>query len=287
MKALRKLFFDTKMTWPRVIIFSLITTVITVMALVIPFIAHTSAVQIGVTFECWIFFALIIIMNCEKPLEAGLKTFVFFIISQPLIYLLQIPFGGTFDNFLMNYPRWFIWTVLTFPGAMLAWFVKKDNIWSALILSVATGFLSYEVIYYLKGFLDYFPHNTIALIVTLLIIVVLILTLLQNTTTRLICTGITMIVAIVSLIFIFFVASKSMQIYQIESNVPNQWEIVSVEGDDIGDISLNSDKDSFVVNADTYGSCDVTVKGQDEDTQVYTIEYNNKDGIQFYRHSPQ
>ncbi len=287
MKALRKLFFDTKMTWPRVIIFSLITTVITVMALVIPFIARTSAVNIGVTFECWIFFALIIIMNCEKPLEAGLKTFVFFLISQPLIFLLQIPFGGTFDNFLMNYPRWFIWTLLCFPGAMLAWFVKKDNIWSALILSVATGFLSYEVVYYLKGFIDYFPKNTIALIVTLLIIVVLILTLLQNTKTRLICTGITVAITIVSLIFIFFVASKTMQIYQIESEIPNQWEIVSVEGDDIGDISINQEKDSFVVNADNYGSCDVTVKGQNEDKQIYTIEYDSKNGIQFYRHSPQ
>lgn len=287
MKELRKLFFDTKMTWPRVIIFSLITTVITVMALVIPFVARTSAVNIGVTFECWILFALIIIMNCEKPLEAGLKTFVFFLISQPLIFLLQIPFGGTFGNFVANYPRWFIWTVLTFPGAILAWFVKKDNIWSALILSVATGFLSYEVIYYLKGFIDYFPQNTIALVVTLLIIVVLILTLLQNTKTRLICTGITVAIAIVSIVFIFFVASKSMQIYQIESDIPNQWEIVSVEGDDIGDIKINSEKDSFVVNADNYGSCNVTVKGQDEDTQVYTIEYDSKNGIQFFRHYPQ
>ena len=40
-----------------------------------------------------IMFAMIIISNCKTPKEAAAKTFVFFLISQPLIYLLQVPFS--------------------------------------------------------------------------------------------------------------------------------------------------------------------------------------------------
>ena len=32
--------------------------------------------EIGVTFKAWIFFAVIIMSNCQKPLESALKTFV-------------------------------------------------------------------------------------------------------------------------------------------------------------------------------------------------------------------
>lgn len=46
----------------------------------------------GETLEAWVFFAVIIIANAKSSLDSALKTFVFFLISQPLIYLLQVPF---------------------------------------------------------------------------------------------------------------------------------------------------------------------------------------------------
>ena len=83
MKQIRKLFFETKMTWPRVLLFAAATAVVTAVLLLIPATAHTSLSYIGVTMDCWFLFALIVALNCDTMLEAGLKTFVFFLIIPP------------------------------------------------------------------------------------------------------------------------------------------------------------------------------------------------------------
>lgn len=62
---------------------------------------------------------LIIMANCQKPLESACKTFVFFLISQPLIYLLQVPFSSMGWGLFGYYWNWFIWTLLTFPMAFV------------------------------------------------------------------------------------------------------------------------------------------------------------------------
>ena len=81
------------MTWPRLIIFAVISGLVTgLIALLVP--EGNSIRQIAVTFEVWIVIAIIIVVNCEKPLEAACKTFVFFLISQPLVYLIQVLFNS-------------------------------------------------------------------------------------------------------------------------------------------------------------------------------------------------
>lgn len=44
-----------------------------------------------------------------------------------------------FGLFQYYWPYWAIWTAATFPGAFIAWYIKKDNLLSAVILSVALG----------------------------------------------------------------------------------------------------------------------------------------------------
>lgn len=75
--------------------------------------------------EAWIFFAVIIMANCKKPLESALKTFVFFLISQPLIYLFQVPFSWMGCELFKFYFYWFKVTLCTFPGAFIGWFITK------------------------------------------------------------------------------------------------------------------------------------------------------------------
>ncbi len=82
-----------------------------------------------------IFFAVIIMSNCKKPLESALKTFAFFLISQPLIYLLQVPFSPMGWGLFSYYPYWFYWTLATFPMAFVGWFIQKKNWLSVLIFS--------------------------------------------------------------------------------------------------------------------------------------------------------
>ena len=79
-----KIFGGLKMTWPVVIVYSVLIGLYTaVVAALVP--DGNSFHDIAVTFEAWILLALIVVLNCKKPLEAALKTFVFFLISQQLL----------------------------------------------------------------------------------------------------------------------------------------------------------------------------------------------------------
>ena len=93
MNRLRKLFFGLNITYKTIIIGSIIIGFFAAVFLIIPITIHSSFGNIGTYLEFWLFSALIIICNSKKPLEAGLKTFVYFLISQPLIYLFQVPFS--------------------------------------------------------------------------------------------------------------------------------------------------------------------------------------------------
>ena len=79
--------------------------------------------------------------NCRKPLESALKTFVFFLVSQPLIYLLQVPFSSVGWQIFNYYRTWFIWTLCTFPMAFIGWYITKRNWLGVLILAPVLAFL--------------------------------------------------------------------------------------------------------------------------------------------------
>ena len=115
-----KLYGGINLTWFKVILFAVGTAVLTTIFLVVPIFKDTSFMRMGETLEAWIFFAIIIIANSKSPLESALKTFVFFLISQPLIYLLQVPFSWQGWGLFQYYKHWFILTLCTFPAAFLA-----------------------------------------------------------------------------------------------------------------------------------------------------------------------
>lgn len=278
MKALHKLFFETKMTWPRVILFALATAVLTAALLIVPIFRDTSFENIGVTYEAWFLFALIIIMNCDKPLEAGLKTFVFFLISQPLIYLLQVPFSSAGWELFDYYGFWFKLTLLTLPGGMIAWFVKKDNLLSALILAVATGFLGFHLVNFLNTCIGHFPKYLLSVIFIAAEIVVFILVLLNKNRNRIITAAITIVVTAIMLVH--SPADNSgvqgaMEYYPIESG--HVWEISSREGD-LGDAEICEDiKDTVLIYAKEFGTETITLVNEQGETLVLEVTYNNED----------
>jgi len=279
MKFLHKLFFETKMTWTRTVIFAFATAVVTALLLIWPATSGTSFENIGVSYECWFLFALIIIMNCEKPLEAGLKTFVFFLISQPLIYLFQVPFAANGWEIFRYYPIWFRYTLLCFPGAMVAWFVKKDNFLSALILSVATGSLIAEAI----GYTDYctknFPQYLLTIIFCAALAVILIFALLQKKKNRIITGALTLIVGI-AVFFYLFISSASHRMtmrYALEGD--HTWEITAEEGT-IGNISIDSIFDNtLLIEATEYGTQNLALTNENGETVALTITFDRKNGV--------
>ena len=278
MKLLRKLFFDLKMTWPRVIMYAVAAALLTFAALTVPGIKDTSIANIGVTFECWVLFALIVILNCNKPLEAGLKCFVFFLISQPLIYLLQVPFSYDGWAIFKYYPYWFIWTVLCFPGGMIAWYVKRDNVPSALILSVATTALAFLALWYFRNLLSTFPKGLIATVFTAALAVLLIFILLKNVKNRLIAGAITLTAAIVITVFLFVInPGGTRERYVFDLDESSSWSEYESNGDYIGTVSVSDN--TVVIDAEYYGTEHVSVINEDGEVITLIITYDRKNGV--------
>ena len=172
-KLLHKLFGGLNMTWPKVIIMAVIAGIYTaMMAAWVP--ATCSFHDISVTAEAWVPLALIIMLNCKGPLESALKTFVFFLISQPLVYLFQVPFNEMGWELFGYYRYWFFITLFTFPAAFIGWYVKKNNLLAALILSPILVYLVYQGIAYVITLRHEFPHHLISAIYCFLIIPILI-----------------------------------------------------------------------------------------------------------------
>ena len=92
--AVKKLFGGLNLTWPKLILFAVIAGVYTGLINQVPFLYDTSFRDIAITFDRWILFGILIIMNSKSNLDSGLKCFVFFLISQPLVYLSEVPFLG-------------------------------------------------------------------------------------------------------------------------------------------------------------------------------------------------
>ena len=143
------------MSWPVTVLYAVAASLLTSIFLIMPVFKDTSFARMGVTFEAWIFFAVIIMANCRTPLESALKTFVFFLISQPLIYLIQVPFTVLGWRIFMYYRYWFIWTLLTLPMAYIGWYITKKNWLSLLILAPVLCYLTWL---YVDGFRTAYSH---------------------------------------------------------------------------------------------------------------------------------
>ena len=150
-----KIYGGLNMSWPVTVLYAVAAALLTSIFLILPVFKDTSFARMGVTFEAWIFFAVIIMANCRTPLESALKTFVFFLISQPLIYLIQVPFTVLGWQIFMYYRYWFIWTLLTLPMAYIGWYITKKNWLSLLILAPVLCYLTWL---YVDGFRTAYSH---------------------------------------------------------------------------------------------------------------------------------
>ena len=194
-KLFDKVFGGLKMTWPVVIIMAIVLGLWTaLMALLVP--DGNSFRDIAVTAEWWVLPAILIITNCKKPLEAALKTFVFFLLSQPLVYLVQVPFNELGWGLFQYYPYWLKITLATFPGAFIGWYIKKDAWYSGVILSVMTALLATSGIGFIAELGKNFPNHLITIIYCFSIIPIFIFGIFKNWQPRIVTTICTLIAAI-------------------------------------------------------------------------------------------
>ena len=74
------LFGGIKLTWFKVIIAAIVIGVYCGVIALIPATLNTSFRDICISFEVWILFGIVIIMNSESHKDSALKCFVFFLI---------------------------------------------------------------------------------------------------------------------------------------------------------------------------------------------------------------
>ena len=197
---LHKIFGGLNMSWPVVIIMAIALGLYTaLMALFVP--DGNSFHDIAATPEWWVLPAIIIIVNCKKPLEAALKVFVFFLISQPLVYLIQVPFSYMGWGIFQYYPFWFKITLATFPAGFIGWYMKKDKWYSGLILSSMTVLLAFMGVQFVFGFKDSFPNHLLTAIYCFAIIPVFILGIFKKWQPRVV-SAVVSVVAIIAFIII-------------------------------------------------------------------------------------
>ena len=125
---MKKLFGEINLTWKKLIIFSIIAGVYTGVMAMLPIAENTSLDDISISFEVWILFGILIIMNSKSAKDSALKCFVFFLISQPLVYLVQVPFSNLGWGILNYYRNWIVWTMLTIPMGFIGYYMKKDKL---------------------------------------------------------------------------------------------------------------------------------------------------------------
>ena len=132
-EKVKKLFGGIDLSWKKLVIFAIIAGVYTAIMAMLPIAKDTSFADITISFEVWILFGILIIMNSKSAKDSALKCLVFFVISQPLIYLVQDVINHT-SLFVTYYRNWIGWTIACIPMGYIGFFMKKDKWWGLLIL---------------------------------------------------------------------------------------------------------------------------------------------------------
>ena len=274
------------MSWPAVILFAVGAALLTFAVLMIPAFEKTSVIRIGETVEAWILFAVIIMANCKKPLESALKTFVFFLISQPLIYLLQVPFSWMGWGLFQYYRHWFILTLCTFPAAFLGWYIKKKNWLSLLILLPVLGLLTY---YYVDGFQTAFRHFPRLLLMAVFCLAQVLLYL-YAFTEKLWQRLVGLLVPLAAVLVIMFTKTPgemSFSDFLPDDPALSEQAVVYVIDDENTKITLvNSSEGSIRVQTNHFGTIPFEIKDGDQ-TYRYEIEiYEGDEGSTRVRITP-
>lgn len=131
---MKKIFGGINLTWKIVIISAIVIGVAVGLLNSVPALYDTTITDIATYFDFWIFCGIFIIMNSKSNKDSALKCFVFFLISQPLIYLCEVPFKSMGWDLFVYYKPWFIWTLLCLPMGYIGYYMKKEKWYSSLIL---------------------------------------------------------------------------------------------------------------------------------------------------------
>ena len=250
---MKKIFGGINLTWPKLVIMAIIMGVYTAIMAMLPIASDTSFSDLAVTFEVWILFGVFIIMNSKSPIDSALKCLVFFVISQPLIYLVQdvINHSSLFQTY---YSNWILWTFSCFPMGFLGYYMKKDKWWGLIILIPILILLGYHLSSYLSETLFSFPRHLLTTIFCIITLIIYPLFIFKNKKIKL-C-GVVISLIIIVAMFICSMAKPIVYSTDIlssgdEYNFDDTYKVYLVDKK-YGDLSIKYEKgiESWMVHAE-------------------------------------
>lgn len=236
---MKKLFGDINISWPKLLIMAIIIGIYAGASLLIPITRDTSFSDLGATFEVWIFFGIFIIMNSKTAKESALKCFIFFLISQPIIYFVQDIVEGT-SLFSTYYSTWFIWTLLCIPMGYIGHYMKKNKWWGLLILAPMIVLVGYQYNYYLNKIMFAFPRHLLTVLFCVITIVSYPLVIFEDKKLRII--GEVFSVGVITIFTVLGLSSKPVYVAHVLSNNSehpfDNTCTVSIEDESLGTIGI-------------------------------------------------
>lgn len=283
MKIIKKVFGGLELGWGKLILFAAIAGIYTGVMAALPFVMHTSFRDIAISFEWWVLFGVIIILNSKSPLDAGLKCFVFFLISQPLVYLVQVLFFGGGWELMGYYRNWILWTILTFPMGFIGHFLKKGKWWGLLILTPITVLLADHYAGFLSETINWFPHHLLSAIFCVVTMLVYPLAVFDNKTLRRVGVIIAAVIIAASSVY-GVISAKTHGFYNTtllaggEKGEPNYFDDsyeAALADESFGKVYIvyNDDINCYMVNAEFKkpGDTELVMTSPDGKKEVYTL----------------
>ncbi len=279
MNKIKKAIEDFDLSWKRLIIFAVLAAVYTAIMAILKITNNTSFKDITVTFEVWILFGIFIIMKSKSAKDSALKCFVFFLISQPLVYLFQVPFEsfGIFGY----YPKWFIWTLLTVPMGFLGYYMKEDKWWGLLILTPIMLLLGFHYKTFLTEVILYFPQHLLSAIFCIITLILYPLVIFKDKKIKIVGVLISIMI-ILGASFIALNADKSYYNTTILVSGGSSGAVFDnnykayLENEEYGNLTIefNEQFNSYVVNAEfrKVGKTKVIIESPTGDKETYNID---------------
>ena len=283
MSETKKSLLKKPFSWGFIVLFALVVGIVVGVLDCIPALADTSFTDPALTFDVWIPLAIFVVLGSKNTWDAALKCFVFFLVSQPVIYLVEIAAsvlsGGELAEMFHQYfvvyyigAGWLWWTLLTLPGGAIAYQVKRDNVPAAVILAVATGGLvGLGMNYVFETLPSSFPRHLLSTIFCFVMAFALCFMVLKKKKIRLLAVAITAVATItVTAMFLFFSGKPvdSMTTYDVGPKTAVSCEVKDTA---IAEAELDSDNALVIHTAEAIGNTVITVTYDDGTTADFLV----------------
>ena len=277
MEKVKKLFGDISLTWIKVIIFAIIAGVYTAIMAMIPAAKDTSFADLTISFEVWILFGILIIMNSKSAVDSALKCFIFFLISQPLVYIVQdVVNKSNFYLFRAYYRNWVMWTIATIPMGFIGYYMKKDKWWGLIILTPILVFLGFHLSGFIQDTMFSFPRHILSAIFCIVTLIIYPLVIFKNKKLQIIGCIISSIIIIVMAVLAIVnppIYSTEILSNNEEHRFDNTYKVYFIDKK-YGDLSIINIIDSWMVHGELKkaGKAEFILESPDGEKSIFEID---------------